>query len=184
MNEKPLDEFSWSGERLTRKETTSRLDALWPEIGKDMSDASKRREKQKWAIKNPKLDNARRLRGIYFIDADDEEFKDMMKNARQRDRYRETCRTVEEHRRKYACSVEADESMRKRMEGSGYVLPKHKWPKSWSSMEDPVVPLDRNLYGHHLAGLLWEKQFEKVLLEHGWEKFQVGTVHSLTERKD
>ena len=27
-------------------------------------------------------------------------------------------------------------------------LPKHKWPKSWSSMEDPVVPLDRNLYGH------------------------------------
>ena len=24
-------------------------------------------------------------------------------------------------------------------------LPKHKWPKSWSSMEDPVVPLERNL---------------------------------------
>ena len=21
-------------------------------------------------------------------------------------------------------------------------LPKHKWPKSWSSMEDPVVPLE------------------------------------------
>ena len=33
-------------------------------------------------------------------------------------------------------------------------LPKHKWPKSWSSMEDPVVPLERNLYGHLLAGLL------------------------------
>ena len=40
-------------------------------------------------------------------------------------------------------------------------LPKHKWPKSWSSMEDPVVPLERNLYGHPLAGLLWERQFEK-----------------------
>ena len=49
-------------------------------------------------------------------------------------------------------------------------LPRHKWPKSWSSMEDPVVPLDRNLYGHPLAGLLWEKQFEKILLQHGWEK--------------
>ena len=24
-------------------------------------------------------------------------------------------------------------------------------------------PLERNLYGHPLAGLLWEKQFEKVL---------------------
>ena len=48
--------------------------------------------------------------------------------------------------------------------------PRHKWPKSWSSMEDPVVPLERNLYGHPLAGLLWERQFEKVLLKHGWEK--------------
>ena len=38
-------------------------------------------------------------------------------------------------------------------------LPRHKWPKSWSSMEDPVVPLERNLYGHPLAGLLWKRQF-------------------------
>ena len=27
-------------------------------------------------------------------------------------------------------------------------LPRHKWPKSWSSMEDAVVPLARILYGH------------------------------------
>ena len=47
---------------------------------------------------------------------------------------------------------------------------KHKWPNSWSSMEDPVVPLEWILYGHPLTGLLWERQFEKVLLEHGWEK--------------
>ena len=49
-------------------------------------------------------------------------------------------------------------------------LPKHKWPKSWSSMEDPIVPFERNLYGHPLAGLLWERQFEKILLKYGWEK--------------
>ena len=50
-------------------------------------------------------------------------------------------------------------------------------PKSWSSMEDPVVPLERNLYGHPLAGLLWERQFEKILLKHGWEKvFLIGNV--------
>ena len=49
-------------------------------------------------------------------------------------------------------------------------LPRHKWPKSWSSMEDPVVPRERNLYGHPLAGLSWERQFEKVLLQHGVEK--------------
>ena len=58
-------------------------------------------------------------------------------------------------------------------------LPRHKWPKSWSSMEGPVVPLERNRYGHLLAGLPWERQFEKVLLEHGrenvsnWECFFV-----------
>ena len=49
-------------------------------------------------------------------------------------------------------------------------LPRHKWSKSWSCMEDPVVPLERNLYGHPLAGLLWERQIEKILLQHGWEK--------------
>ena len=49
-------------------------------------------------------------------------------------------------------------------------LPRHIWPKSWSNMEDPVVPLERNLYGHPLAGLLWERQFEKILFQHGWEK--------------
>ena len=56
-------------------------------------------------------------------------------------------------------------------------LPRHKWPKSWSSMEDPVVPLERNLYGHPLAGLLWESQFEKILLKYGREKgFQLGML--------
>ena len=29
---------------------------------------------------------------------------------------------------------------------------------------------ERNLYGHPLAGLLWERQFEKILLKYGWEK--------------
>ena len=29
-------------------------------------------------------------------------------------------------------------------------------------MEDPVVPLERNLYGHPFAGQMRERQFEKV----------------------
>ena len=35
-------------------------------------------------------------------------------------------------------------------------LPKHKWPKSCFSMEDPVVPLERNLYGHALGRTIME----------------------------
>ena len=46
-------------------------------------------------------------------------------------------------------------------------LPRHKWPTSWSNIEDPMVLLERNLYGHPLAGLLWEGQFEEGLLELG-----------------
>ena len=49
-------------------------------------------------------------------------------------------------------------------------LPKLTWPKSWSSMDDPVVLLEINLYGHPLPGLLWERQFETTQRKHGWEK--------------
>ena len=34
-------------------------------------------------------------------------------------------------------------------------LPRHKWPKSWSSMEDPVVPIERNLV------ILWQGFYGK-----------------------
>ena len=47
-------------------------------------------------------------------------------------------------------------------------LPRHRWPKSRWNIEDPVVPLERNVYGHRLPGLLRERQFEEVLLELGW----------------
>ena len=41
-------------------------------------------------------------------------------------------------------------------------LPRHKWPNSWANIEDDVVLLERNLYGHPFAGLLWDGQFEEV----------------------
>ena len=47
-----------------------------------MSKNAKLREKHKWAIEKPKLDNARRLRGIYFIDPEDMEFKEIIKKKK------------------------------------------------------------------------------------------------------
>ena len=41
-------------------------------------------------------------------------------------------------------------------------LPRHKWPKSWVSIQDAVYPLERNLCGHPLARLLCERQFEEA----------------------
>ena len=68
FSETPPEGFLWSGERLTKRQATSRPDHLWPELGRGMARNARLRQKHKWAIEKPKLDNARRLRGIYFID--------------------------------------------------------------------------------------------------------------------
>ena len=82
LDEKPPEGHMWSGRRLTKRQVTSRPDHLWPELWRGMSKNAKLKEKHKWAIeKKPKLDNARRLRGIYFIDPEDKEFKETIKNA-------------------------------------------------------------------------------------------------------
>ena len=85
-------------------------------------------------MKKPKLNNARRLRGIYFIDPEDKEFKDTIRNARKK---LETpmapampCKTCKKSKNgktrnkpndfksKFACILEASESTRLRMEES------------------------------------------------------------------
>ena len=50
-------------------------------------------------------------------------------------------------------------------------------------MEDPVVPLERNLYGHPLARLLWKRQFKKILLKYGWEKVSNWECLSFVHRE-
>ena len=41
------------------------------------------KERHIWSDEKPKLDNARRLRGIYFSDSEDKEFKETIRNARK-----------------------------------------------------------------------------------------------------
>ena len=40
--------------------------------------AAQNREKHEWKNEEPKLDNARRLRGIHFIDPDDQDYKETL----------------------------------------------------------------------------------------------------------
>ena len=49
--------------------------------------------------------------------------------------------------------------------------------------KDPVVLLERNLYGHPLAGLLWERQFEDILLKHCLEKIPNWECHFVHREK-
>ena len=76
LDEKAPDGYTWSGERSTRKQLTSRPDHLWPELWKSMGKHAKLKEKQKWSEEKLHLENARKLRGIYFIDPEDKEFKE------------------------------------------------------------------------------------------------------------
>ena len=50
--------------------------------------------------------------------------------------------------------------------------------KIWSFLQS------ENLYGHPMAGLLWERQCEKILLKYGWEKYQIGNAYSLTDKRN
>ena len=84
LEEKPPDGHMLSGERLTKRQLTSKPDHSWPELWTNLGRNAKLREKQKWSVEKPKLDNARRLRGIYFFDPEDKEFKETIKNARKK----------------------------------------------------------------------------------------------------
>ena len=88
-------------------------------------------EKQKWSNEKIHLENARKLRGIYFIDPEDKEFKETIKNARNK---LETpiapampCKIMKKNcgsgasnkiQTRLACMLEASESTRLRMEES------------------------------------------------------------------
>ena len=84
LDEKVPDGCTWSGERLTRKQLTSRPDHLWPELWKSMGKHAKLKEKQKWSEEKLHLENARKLRGTCFIDNKDTEFEETIKNARKK----------------------------------------------------------------------------------------------------
>ena len=63
LEEKPPDGYMWSGERLIKRQVTSRPDYLCPELWTKLGRNAKLNEKQKWSNEKPKLDNAGRLRG-------------------------------------------------------------------------------------------------------------------------
>ena len=134
LEEKPPEGHVSSGGRLTKRQATYRPDHLWPELWRGMSKNAKLREKHKWAIEKPKLDNARRLRGIYLIDPEDKEFKETIQNARRKletpmapampckickkNKHGETRSKTNDFKSKFACILEASESTRMRMEES------------------------------------------------------------------
>ena len=95
-----------------------------------MGKHAKLKEKQKWSNEKIHLENARKLRGIYFINPEDKEFKETIKNARKKleasvapampCKIMENCGSGGSNKikTKLACILEADESTRMRMGNS------------------------------------------------------------------
>ena len=73
----------WSRWSLTNIQSTTRPDHVWPDVWTKIGKAAQNREIQEWKNEKQKLDNARRLRGIYFIDPNDEDYKETFQNARR-----------------------------------------------------------------------------------------------------
>ena len=73
LNKEPLQGFVVQEGTFVVQATTE-PEYLWPGMSKA---AQKKKKKQEWAIilKKPKHDNARKLKGIYFIDPRDAQGK-------------------------------------------------------------------------------------------------------------
>ena len=65
LKEKPPKGYIWSGRRP---------DHVWPKVRTNIGETAQHREKQEWKNEKPKPGTARRLRRIYFVGPDDEEY--------------------------------------------------------------------------------------------------------------
>ena len=63
-----------------------------------MGKNAKLKEAQKWSNERLHLENARKLRGIYFIDLEDKEFKETIQDCVSKNLYRIIMRTILQER--------------------------------------------------------------------------------------
>ena len=119
-----------------------------------MGKNAKLKEKQKWSHEKLHLDNARKLRGIYFIDPEDKEFKETIKNARKKLKTPVApalpCNedhivgVIQQNQNTTWCILEASESTRLRM---GESLPTHH--------EDHIAGKGDNSLQHYNSQILF-----------------------------
>ena len=107
-------------------------------LGENWKECQTEGKANNWSNEKFHLDNARKLRGIYFIDPEDKKFKETIKNARKnletpmapampcktskKRKHGETRGKTNEFKSKLACILEVSESTRLRMEE---FLPNH-----------------------------------------------------------
>ena len=152
-----------------------------------MGKNAKLKEKQKWSNEKLHLENARKLRGIYFIDPEDKEFKETIKNARKK---LETpvapvkpCKIMKKNcgsgafnkiKTRLACILEASESTRLRLGESSpnhhedHIAGKGNNSQPHCILVHKFIPMPQAMKiqaAKAAVGKEWEK----------WRKFRRGT---------
>ena len=156
-----------------------------------MGKHAKLKEKQKCSDEKLHLENARKLRGIYFIDPEDTEFKETIKNSRKKletsvalampCKISKNCGSDASNKikTKRACILEADESTRMRM---GNSIPHHH--------EDHIAGKGDNTLQHYnlvhkfiLMPQAMKIPAAKAAADKEWEKLEKISAWNLTKIK-
>ena len=146
-------------------------------------------EKQKWSNEKLHFENARKLRGIYFIDKEDKDFKETIKNARKKleisvapavpCKIMKNCGSSGSNKikTKLACILEADESTRMRI---GNSIPHHH--------EDHIAGKGENSLQHYnlVHKFIPMPQAMKIpvakaAVDKEWEKLEKISAWNLTK---
>ena len=158
-----------------------------------MGKNAKLKERQKRSHEKPQLDNARKFRGIYFIDPEDKEFKETIKNARKKfetpvapampckirknNQNWATGGKSSKIKSKLACILEGSESTRLRM---GDSLPSHH--------EDHIAGKGDNSLQHYnlvhkfiLMPQAMAIPAAKAAVDKKWEKLEKISAWNLTK---
>ena len=147
------------------------------------------KEKQKWSEEKLHLENARKLRGIYFIDPEDTEFKETIKNAWRSWKHQSLllCPVKlwkivgvvhpTKLKTKLACILEANESTRMRMGNS-----------EPSNHEDHIAGKGENSLQHYnlVHKFIPMPQAKKIpaakaAVDKEWEKLEKISAWNLTK---
>ena len=192
LEEKPPNGHMWSGMRLTRKQLTSRPEHLWPEFWDKIWKECQAEGEANVSHEKLHLDNARKLRGINFIDPEDKKFKETIKNARKKletpvaptirckiSKNNQNCGTGASNtvKTKLACILEGSDSTRLRM---GESLPNHH--------EDHIAGRGNNPLKHYKLvhkfipmPQAMKNPAAKAAVDKEWEKLEKISAWNLTK---
>ena len=142
----------WSGRRLTKIQTTSRPDHVWPDAWTRIGKVAQSREKTGKANEKPKLEHTRDLRGVYSVDPSDEEYKDIIKKARRKLETSKAAAMPCKRAFSQACIRKTVVSKTKKTKGSDAKTRFNCFTEAHDSTRQRIKSVPKRIHEEHIAG--------------------------------